>query len=168
MAFCDWRTVRQEHPRALQIEGLPNGPQPISFVRAAALYGAECWAVAKEVERRLSGMEMKMLRWMAGIARLDRICNQDIRQRSGVAPITDKLREARLRWYGHVLRAESDSVCKIGFNLDVTGKRPKGRPKQRWMDNLHADLKTVGMHPDRTKWRQGISEADPATKRDKR
>ncbi|EYC12765.1 hypothetical protein Y032_0046g1411 [Ancylostoma ceylanicum] len=117
-------------------------------------------------------MEVWMLRWMAGITRLDRICNQDIRQRFGVTPITDKLREARLRWYGHVLRAESDSVCKIGFNLDVTGKRPKGRPKQRWMDTLHADLKTVGMHPDqahdRTKWRQGISKAEPATKWDKR
>ncbi|EYB99272.1 hypothetical protein Y032_0123g1113 [Ancylostoma ceylanicum] len=70
-------------------------------------------------------MEMKMLLWMAGITRLDRICNQDIRQRFGVAPITDKLREARLRWYGHVPCAEGDSVGKIGFNLGVTGKRPK-------------------------------------------
>ncbi|EYB85435.1 hypothetical protein Y032_0298g1758 [Ancylostoma ceylanicum] len=76
-------------------------------------------------------MEMKMLRWMAGITRLDRIYDQDIRQRFGVAPITDKLHEARLRWYGHVLPAESDSSCKIGFNLGVIGKRPKGRPKQR-------------------------------------
>ncbi|EYC21189.1 hypothetical protein Y032_0020g45 [Ancylostoma ceylanicum] len=128
-----------------------------TVVRAVALYGAECWAVTEEVERRLSGMEMKMLRCMAGITRLDRICNQDIRQRFGVAPITDKLREARLRWYDHVLRAESGSVWKIGFNLDVTGKRPRGRLKQRWMDTLHADLKTVGMRPDqahdRTKWR---------------
>ncbi|EYC06858.1 hypothetical protein Y032_0073g739 [Ancylostoma ceylanicum] len=62
-----------------------------TVVRPVALYGAECWAATKEVERRLSGMEMKMLRWMAGITRLDRICNQDIRQRFGVAPITDKL-----------------------------------------------------------------------------
>ncbi|EYC25625.1 hypothetical protein Y032_0011g1303 [Ancylostoma ceylanicum] len=143
-----------------------------TVVRDVALYGAECWAVTKEVERRLGGMEVKMLRWMAGITQLDRICNQDIRQRFGGAPITDKLREARLRWYGHVLRAESGSVCKIGFNLDVTGKRPKGRPKQRWMDTLHVDLKTVGMHPDqahdRTKLRQGISKADLFTKRDKR
>ncbi|EYB85573.1 hypothetical protein Y032_0296g1713 [Ancylostoma ceylanicum] len=107
---------------------------------------------------------------MAGTMRLDRICNQDIRQRFGVAPITDKLSEARLRWYGHVLRAESDSVCKLGFNLGVTGKRPKRRPKQRWMDTLYADLKTFGMQDqayDRIKWRQGISKADPTTKRDK-
>ncbi|KIH65833.1 hypothetical protein ANCDUO_03844 [Ancylostoma duodenale] len=74
-------------------------------------------------------MEMKMLRWTTGITRLDHICNEDIRQRFGVAPMTDKLREARLRWFSHVIRADSDSVCKTGFNLDVAGKRPKGRPK---------------------------------------
>ncbi|EYC12736.1 hypothetical protein Y032_0046g1396 [Ancylostoma ceylanicum] len=33
-----------------------------TVVRAVALHGAECWAVTKEVERRVSGMEMKMLR----------------------------------------------------------------------------------------------------------
>ncbi|EYB90790.1 hypothetical protein Y032_0214g2334 [Ancylostoma ceylanicum] len=117
-------------------------------------------------------MEMKMLRRMAGIMRLDHICKQDIRERFGVAPIADKLRGARLQWYGHVLRAENDSVCKIGFNLGVSGKRPKGRPTQRRMVFLHANLKTLGMHPeqahDRTKWRQIISKADPATKWDKR
>ncbi|EYC33739.1 hypothetical protein Y032_0002g959 [Ancylostoma ceylanicum] len=95
-------------------------------------------------------MEMKMLRWMAGITRLDRICNQDVRQRFGVATITDKLREVRLRWYGHVLLADNDSVCKIGFNLGVPGKRPKGDPKQRWMGTLLVDLKAVGMHVDHT------------------
>ncbi|EYC37749.1 hypothetical protein Y032_0768g2191 [Ancylostoma ceylanicum] len=117
-------------------------------------------------------MDMKMLRWMAGITLLDSTCNEDVRQRFGVAPITDKLRQARLRWYGHVLRADNDSVAKIGFNLSVTGKRSKGRPKQRWMDTLHVDLKAVDMHldqaHDRIEWRQGASKADPVTKRDKR
>ncbi|VDP41883.1 unnamed protein product [Heligmosomoides polygyrus] len=57
--------------------------------------------------------------------------NDAIRQRFGVAPIAEKLREARLRWYGHVLRANDDIVRKIGLNLEVPGKRPRGRPKQR-------------------------------------
>ncbi|KIH67550.1 hypothetical protein ANCDUO_02117 [Ancylostoma duodenale] len=117
-------------------------------------------------------MEMKMLRWMSDITRLDHICTEDIRQRLGVAPITDKLREARLRWFGHVLRADSDSVCKVDFNLDVAGKRPNKCPKQRWMDTLHADQKAAGIHPeqaqDRTEWRQRIKRADLATKRGKR
>ncbi|VDP51688.1 unnamed protein product [Heligmosomoides polygyrus] len=33
------------------------------------------------------------------------------------------MREARLRWYGHVLRANDETVRKIGLNLEVPGKR---------------------------------------------
>ncbi|EYC02196.1 hypothetical protein Y032_0101g3359 [Ancylostoma ceylanicum] len=102
---------------------------------------------------------------MTGITLLDRIYNQEVQQRFGVAPMTDELREARLRWYGHVLRADNDSVGRIVFNLGVTGKRPKVRPKQRWMDTLHYDPNQV-YH--RIKWRREISKADPATRRDKR
>ncbi|VDO98095.1 unnamed protein product [Heligmosomoides polygyrus] len=76
-------------------------------------------------------METKMLRWTDGVTRLVRVRNDPTRQRFGVVPIADKLREARLRWYGHVLRANDDTVCKIGLNLEVPGKRPRGRPKQR-------------------------------------
>ncbi|VDP09024.1 unnamed protein product [Heligmosomoides polygyrus] len=90
------------------------------------MYGAECWPATKEVETRLSVVETKMLRWTAGFTRLDRIRNDEIRQRFGVAPIADKLREARLRWYGHGLRASGDTVRKIGLNIDVAGKGLKG------------------------------------------
>ncbi|EYC11897.1 hypothetical protein Y032_0049g1837 [Ancylostoma ceylanicum] len=70
-------------------------------------------------------MEVKMLRWMAGVTRLNRVCIQDIRQGFDTAPMMGKLRKARLRWYGQVLRVDNDSVCKIDVNLTVTGKRPK-------------------------------------------
>ncbi|VDP39796.1 unnamed protein product [Heligmosomoides polygyrus] len=104
-----------------------------TVVRPVAIYGAECWPATKEVETRLSVMETKMLRWTAGVTRMDRIRNDAIRQKFGVAPIADKMREARLRWYGHVLRGKEDSVRKIGLELEVAGKRPRGRPKQRVM-----------------------------------
>ncbi|VDO23027.1 unnamed protein product [Heligmosomoides polygyrus] len=64
-------------------------------------------------------METKMLRWTAGITRLDRVRNESVRQRFGVTPIFEKMREARLQWYGHVLRAKGDTVRKTGLNLDV-------------------------------------------------
>ncbi|VDP06679.1 unnamed protein product [Heligmosomoides polygyrus] len=114
-----------------------------------------------------------MLRWWtAGVTRMDRIRNDAIRQKFGVAPIADKMREARLRWYGHVLRGKEDSVRKIGLELEVSGKRPRGRPKQRWSDTLHTDMKVAGVHPDqaqdRKRWRRNTRRADPATMRDRR
>ncbi|VDP26177.1 unnamed protein product [Heligmosomoides polygyrus] len=90
-------------------------------------------------------METKILRWTARITRLDRVRNDAIRQRFGVAPIAEKLREARLRWYGLVLRANDETVRKIGLNLEVPGKLPRGRPKQRWLDTLHMDLEMAGV-----------------------
>lgn len=143
-----------------------------TVVRPVALYGTECWPITKEVERRLGVMETKMLRWSGGLTRLDRVRNEDVRERFGVAPISDKLRENRLRWYGHVLRAEEHSIAKTAMQLEVTGPRPKGRPKQRWLDVLHNDMKFAGLHPDnandKVKWRQRSRKADPATMRDKR
>ncbi|VDO91764.1 unnamed protein product [Heligmosomoides polygyrus] len=83
-------------------------------------------------------MEAKMLRWTAGVTPLNRVRNDSIRQRFRVTPIFENMREARLRWDGHVLRANNDTVRK---NLDVPGRRPRGQPKQRWLDTLHQDLK---------------------------
>ncbi|WKY17189.1 hypothetical protein Q1695_001647 [Nippostrongylus brasiliensis] len=55
--------------------------------------------------------------------------------------------------------------------LDVPGTKPRGRPKQRWLDTMHADLETVGVHPDQaydgSLWRQKIDRADPVSKREK-
>ncbi|KIH60845.1 hypothetical protein ANCDUO_08891 [Ancylostoma duodenale] len=58
---------------------------------------------------------------MAGITRRDRACNQDIRQRLDVAPITDG--GARLRRYDNVLRADNDNICEIGFSFDAPGQK---------------------------------------------
>ncbi|CAD7076713.1 unnamed protein product [Hermetia illucens] len=93
-------------------------------------------------------METKMLRWTSGVTRLDHIRNEDIRDRYGVAPIVEKLRERHLRWYGQAIRANENSLAKIGLNIEVDGKRPKGRPKQRWLDTLDGDLKASRLHPD--------------------
>ena len=71
-------------------------------IRPAMLYGAECWATNKQQVHKMSVVEMRMLRWMSGKTRKDKIRNEFIRGSLGVAPIGDKMRESRLRWFGHV------------------------------------------------------------------
>ena len=58
-----------------------------TVVRPALMYGAETWTLKK----------MRMLRWMRGVMKLDKIRNERIRQ-------TTKVQEMGLRWYGHVMR----------------------------------------------------------------
>ncbi|VFQ69406.1 unnamed protein product [Cuscuta campestris] len=72
-------------------------------VRPTMLYGAECWAVKKIHVRRLHATEMRMLWWMCGIL------NEVIRRRLGMTSVGDKLREARVRWFGHVRRQDADA-----------------------------------------------------------
>ena len=45
-----------------------------------------------------------LLRWICGHTRRDRVRNDDIRDRLGVAPIEEKLVQHRLRWFEHVQR----------------------------------------------------------------
>uniref|UniRef100_A0A0A9FAT7 Uncharacterized protein n=1 Tax=Arundo donax TaxID=35708 RepID=A0A0A9FAT7_ARUDO len=45
---------------------------------------------------------MRMLRWMCSHTRKDRVQNDDIRDRVGVALIKEKLVQHRLRWFGHI------------------------------------------------------------------
>jgi hypothetical protein len=45
---------------------------------------------------------MRMLRWICGHTRKDRIRNDDIRDKFGASPIQEKLVQHRLRWFGHI------------------------------------------------------------------
>ena len=61
-----------------------------------------------------------MLRWMMGIKRIEKIRTEEIRAREGVANISEKTREARLRWLGQVERkAEEDDVPGIWKWVDT-------------------------------------------------
>ena len=58
------------------------------------LYGAECWATNKQQVHKMSVAEMRMLRWMSGKTRKDKIRNEFIPGGLWVAPIGDKMRES--------------------------------------------------------------------------
>ena len=69
----------------------------------------------------LEKTEMRMLRWIIGVSLKDHVMSEKIRAELGVAKIRDKVKEARLRWFGHVER--SDSYIKIAYEMEVIGKR---------------------------------------------
>ena len=48
--------------------------------------------------------------------------------------IVDKMREACLRWFRHMLRREGDGPAKMALEIKVKGLSGTGRPRQRWMD----------------------------------
>ena len=51
-----------------------------------------------------------------------------------------------LRWAGHVARLEEGrSAFKI-LTGKPTGKRPLGRPRRRWEDNIRTDLEEISIN----------------------
>ncbi|XP_021980129.1 uncharacterized protein LOC110876260 [Helianthus annuus] len=82
-------------------------------VRSAMLYGTYCWAIKKTQAPKMEVADMKMLRWMCGHTRLDRIRSEVFRECLGVYNIPDKLKEERLRWFGHVKRRQSTEPFRI-------------------------------------------------------
>jgi len=79
------------------------------IVRPVVLYGSECWHLKKTQVQRLTITEMRMIRRMCGYTRIDRVRNEVIRDLVKVTPIGDKMRETRLRWFGHVKRRRVDA-----------------------------------------------------------
>ena len=104
-----------------------------------------------------------MLRWILGLTLKDRKRNDDIRRIIGVACITDKVREARLRWYGHIQRREDDCVKRI-LEADVHGQRSRGRQRKRWTDVVKCNMEdlwlTVEDTGNRAEWRRRTRVAD--------
>ena len=60
-------------------------------IRPAMMYGAETWAVKKAQEKKLDVAEMRMLRWMGRVTKLDRIRNERIRGTTRVGEISKKV-----------------------------------------------------------------------------
>ena len=62
--------------------------------------------------------------------------NIELIELSNLPPITSFIRSQRLRWAGHVARLEDGNLTKEVARGRPHGRRPPGRPKQRWEDNV--------------------------------
>ena len=124
------------------------------------LYGSECWLLTKIQANRMEVAEMRMLRWTCGKTIFDMIPNGVFRSNLHVVSIVNKMREGRLRWFGHVKRRPQSATVRRVEALTVDGARRRGRPKLRWEDRLKTDLKEMllseDMTSDRNAWRNRI------------
>ena len=77
-----------------------------SVVGPAMLYGMETVAVMEKQVGKIEVGELKMVRWAPVVTRKNKIKNEYVRGTVKIAKLGDKLRDARLRWYGQVKRRE--------------------------------------------------------------
>jgi hypothetical protein len=71
------------------------------------------------------------------------------------------IKSRRMRWVGHVARMEEERNAYRLLVGKPEGRRPLGRPRRRWLDNVRIDLVEVewgdvdwiGLVQDRDRWR---------------
>ena len=81
-----------------------------------------------------------------------------------MAPIGDKLRENRLRWFGHVSRRPIDAPVRKVEMININGSRKgRGRPKKSLKEVIKNDLSSLGLSKevalDRARWKMKIHVA---------
>ena len=98
--------------------------------------------------------------------RKDRIQNDDIRERVGVAPIEEKLFQHRMRWFGRIQHRPSEAPMHIGrLRRADNVKRSRGRPNLTWEESVKRDLKDWAINKDlaldRGAWKLAIHVPEP-------
>ena len=83
--------------------------------------------------------EIRMLKWMCGKTRKDKIKNEHFREHLG-----NKIRETCLRLFGHVQRTPTTAPVRKSLIMKVDGPlRERGRPKRMWMTRVDGGSKNI-------------------------
>ena len=113
------------------------------------LYGCETWSLTLREERRLQVFENRLFRRVFGPMRDEvtgewtKLHNEELRDLYSLPNIV-RVVKSRMRWVRHVARmGEGRGVDRVLVGKPE-GKRPLGRPRHRWEDNIKMDLQEVG------------------------
>jgi hypothetical protein len=103
-------------------------------------------------ERRLRVFENRVLRVfgpksdeVTGECR--KLHNEELNDLYSLPNIVQVVKSRRIRWAGHVARLGEDRGVHRVLVGKPEGRRPLGRPRLRWEDNIKMDLQEVGESP---------------------
>ncbi|KAF3635736.1 DEAD-box ATP-dependent RNA helicase 31 [Capsicum annuum] len=147
-AMTQVRTAGGDSEHFPVLIGLHQGSTLSPFLFALVI-DVLTWRIQGEVA------EMRMLHCMCGLTKSDRVRNETIREKEGVASMEDKMREVQLRWFGHVMRRSTDAPIHKCERLVLDGfRRGRGRPKKYWREIIVA---TPGRLLDHIENKSGFS-----------
>ena len=105
--------------------------------KAALKFGSEAWILKEGEEQRLEAAQMKFLRHLLGITKLDKEKNQCIRGKNGAQNIVKEIQQYQKKWLQHVQRTDRNKPPRQALKYRPEGRRNIGQPKKRWRDQLH-------------------------------
>ena len=142
-----------------------------TIIFPVVLYGCEIWSLALWEERKLRVFENMMLRRIFQ-PRSDevtwewrRLHNEELIDLYCSPNIVRVIKSRRMGLGGHAARmGEERGVYRVLVGKSE-GRRPLGRPRRRWVDNIRMDLQELGcgymdwtgLAQDRDRWRTLVS-----------
>ena len=108
-------------------------------------YAAETWVLKESSFQKLLVFERKILRKIFGPTRGNQLwrikTNNGLNKLIKHQNIVNYVKTLRLSWFGHVQRKPDFRTANKTFKWTPLTTRPKGRPKQRWEDNVIQDIR---------------------------
>ncbi|KAG8239415.1 hypothetical protein J437_LFUL012751 [Ladona fulva] len=141
-----------------------------TLIRTFLTYGSEKWTKIAKSAELLDSLERRMLRRIYGPVNSEGIWrirwNHEISELYKEPKISTHIKLMRLWWAGHVQRMPETRVARKVFLESVGGKRPVGKPRARWEDNVSKDTRDLlgirnwrEQSRDQDEWRRKIDKA---------
>jgi hypothetical protein len=137
------------------------------IILPVVLYGCETWSLILREDCRLRVFENRVLRRVLGPKRDEvtgewrKLHNEELSYLYILPNSVRVVTSRRMRWEGHVACMGEGRVVHRVLVGKPEGKRPLGRPRRRWKDNIKMDLQEVGggcgdwmeLAQDKDRWR---------------
>ena len=96
--------------------------------------------------RKVNVLEMKCLRSLVGVSRMNKVRNEEVRRRAITEmELVSRADQRVLRWFGHVERMDECHMAKRVLMAEVSGGQVQGRPRLGWMDGVKVALGNRGV-----------------------
>jgi hypothetical protein len=121
-----------------------------TLILPVVLYGCKTWSLTLGKEHRLRVFKNRVLRKISGPKREEdgswrKMHNDELHNLYSLLNIVRVIKSRRMRWAGHVAHMGEGRGVYRALGGRPKGKRPLGRPRHRWEDNIKMDLRETGI-----------------------
>uniref|UniRef100_A0A1Y1JWU5 Reverse transcriptase domain-containing protein n=1 Tax=Photinus pyralis TaxID=7054 RepID=A0A1Y1JWU5_PHOPY len=136
-----------------------------TIYRPTLTYGSESWVLTTNMKSKLQAVEMKFLRAVKGVTRIDRLRNTSIREELDIESIQEHIEKKQLNWWGHIQRMNEKMQTKTVWETNIKTRRGPGRPRETWSNEVNKIIIRRGqtvknakeVAKDRSEWKSFVN-----------